>query len=119
VEERTLRDGTGVLLWPVLPSDRATLQQGYSSLSDQSRFRRFLTAVPALSDRMLDVLVDGVDGVDHVALLVLALPSTGHEELVAVGRLIRYARRPDAADVAVTVADGWQAGASRRSCSRS
>jgi RimJ/RimL family protein N-acetyltransferase len=103
-----LRDGTPVLLWPLLANDRAALAQGYLSLSSQSRYHRFLSAPPVLSDHMLDVLVGTVDGVDHVALVMLALPDTADERVIAVGRLIRYKQQPDAADVAVTVSDDWQ-----------
>jgi hypothetical protein len=57
---------------------------------------------------MLRRLVDEVDGINHVALVCMALPTRGEERLVGVGRLIRYVKDPTAADVAVTVADQWQ-----------
>lgn len=54
------------------------------------------------------MLVDGVDGVEHVALVLVALPRKGDEEVIGLGRLIRHPDRPTAADVAVTVLDEWQ-----------
>jgi RimJ/RimL family protein N-acetyltransferase len=106
--EIRLRDGTPALIWPVLPSDRKVLREGFAGLSDRTRYRRFLSAVPQLTEPMLRRLVDDVDGVDHVALILLALPVGGDETVAGVGRLVRYATDSTAADIAVTVADQWQ-----------
>jgi GNAT superfamily N-acetyltransferase len=57
---------------------------------------------------MLRHLVDDVDDIDHVALLLGALPQGDDERPVGVGRLIRYANDPTAADIAITVVDQWQ-----------
>jgi hypothetical protein len=56
---------------------------------------------------MLKHLVDEVDGIDHVALILMA--EVG-DDLVPAGiaRCVRYADQPEAADVAVTVKDDWQ-----------
>ena len=67
-----LDDGTRGIVWPVLPTDRAGLAEGYRHLDVESRYRRFLTSAPRLSEAMLDHLVDEVDGVDHVALVLIA-----------------------------------------------
>jgi GNAT superfamily N-acetyltransferase len=64
--------------------------------------------VRELTDLMLERLVGDVDGVDHVALVCVALPEGGEERPVGVGRLIRYQNDPTAADIAVTVLDDWQ-----------
>ena len=84
------------------------LREAYEHLSPESRRRRFLGTVPHLTRAMLDHLVDEVDGVDHVAL-VLVVISDDHEGVpVGLARMIRYADDPTAADVAVTVVDEWQ-----------
>ncbi len=57
---------------------------------------------------MLDHLVDEVDGVDHVALALVAVDRDGVGVPAGVARMIRYRDRPTAADVAVTVFDEWQ-----------
>lgn len=106
--EVRLRDGTPALTWSVLPEDREAIREGYERLSERSRYHRFLTGVPHLTDQLLDHLVDEVDGVDHVALVLFVLDDTHEGVPVGVARVIRYAGRPDAADVAVTVADEWQ-----------
>jgi len=57
---------------------------------------------------LLRHLVDDVDGVHHIALVLIALPPDGPEEPVGVARLVQDAADPAAADIAVTVADDWQ-----------
>lgn len=106
--EALLRDGTPALIWPLLPNDRAALRRGFAELSDRSRYRRFLSPTPELTDRLLRHLVEGVDGVNHVALICVALPEGGEERPVGVGRLIRYRNDRTVADIAVTVLDDWQ-----------
>lgn len=103
-----LRDGTPAMIWRVLPSDRATIRENYLLLSPATKFNRFLAGVRTLSDDMLRVLVDDVDGVDHVALHLVALPSDGEAQLIGVGRLVRYPDDPQAADLGITIFDEWQ-----------
>lgn len=105
-EQVTLRDGTQAWIRPIVPSDRELHAANYERLSDDSKFSRFLTTVPHLTEKQLDRLVDDVDGVDHIAYYLFvdddsALP-------VAIGRIVRDPDHPDAADIAVTVHDGWQ-----------
>lgn len=106
-EEVALRDGTSGWVWPLLPTDRAALVREFEELSPESRRRRFLQPVLHLSDAMLTHLVDEVDGVDHVALVLMAEDG---DDLVPTGvaRCVRYPHQPEAADVAVTVKDEWQ-----------
>lgn len=108
VETVRLRDGTEALIWPLLPTDRDALSEQYEHLSEDSRFHRFLGAVPHLTEELLAHLVDDVDGVDHVAFVLFALPEDGPEVPAGIARIVRYPDRPTAADVAVTVADAWQ-----------
>jgi RimJ/RimL family protein N-acetyltransferase len=102
--EVVLRDGTHAYVWPVLPTDRAGLAEGYRRLDAESRYQRFLSSVPELSRKMLDHLVDGVDGVNHVALVMIAFDEEWHSEAAGVARMIRYRADPTTADVGVTVA---------------
>ena len=107
IVESKLPDGTPVLIWPLLPSDREALRDAYEHLSEESRNHRFLASVPHLTETMLDHLVDEVDGVDHVALALVAVGNDHVGVPTGVARMIRYAHDPKAADVAVTVADEW------------
>lgn len=104
----TLQDGTPALIWPLLPTDRSALQEAFDELSTTSRRQRFLGSLRQLSEPMLDLLVDSVDGVGHLALVLTAVPADGSTRPVGVGRLIQYTTQPSAADIAVTVVDDWR-----------
>lgn len=106
--ETRLRDGTRAIIWRLLPTDRDLVREGYETLSPESRYHRFLSAVPHLTESMLDHLVDEVDGVNHVAIGLFAFPD-GHTGLPAgIARIVRYPDQPHQADAAVTVLDEWQ-----------
>jgi len=106
--EVRLRDGSLGLTCALIPEDRQRLAEAYDLLSPESKFDRFLTGVPHLSDAMLDRLVDGVDGVDHVALVLVVIDDPGVGTPAGVGRLIRYPDDPTAADVAVNVGEEFR-----------
>jgi acetyltransferase len=106
--EVRLRDGSLALTWALLPGDRQQLARAYDRLSPESKYHRFLTGVPHLTESMLDRLVDGVDGVNHVARVLFLLDENGVGRPAGVGRLIRYPDDPSAADVAVTVAEEFR-----------
>lgn len=111
LREVVLRDGTRATVSPARPQDRELLRTSYLTLSPESRFHRFLAAVPRLTDAMLDQLVDDVDWIDHAAVLLAVHPEddpTWAGRKVGVARIIRYDRQPSDADVAVTVLDSWQ-----------
>jgi len=106
-EQVVLPDGTAAWVWPLLPTDRRALVAEFERLSPESVRSRFLGPVVHLSEAMLQTLVDDVDGIDHVALVLLA--EVGDDVLpVAIGRIVRYPDQPDAADLAITVKDAWQ-----------
>ena len=93
-----------MLLRALRPDDGPGLAEAYEQLSETSRYRRFFTAKPHLSEQSLAFLTD-VDHRDHEALVAVA-PGSG--QLVGVARFIRNPREPDQAEVAVTVIDSWQ-----------
>ncbi len=104
----SLRDGTAAWVGPLLHTDRDDLAREYETLSFTSKYSRFLAGVAHLSPQLLDHLVDDVDGVDHVALVLFAEDTSGDLVPAGIGRIVRYAETPDAADVAITVKDQWQ-----------
>jgi GNAT superfamily N-acetyltransferase len=106
--EFLLRDGTPALIWPLLPTDAGALREGFRRLSRESRRHRVLAAVGELDDSMIRQLVGSVDGVHHIALLLIVLPPGGEEGPVGVAHLLQDPGDPATADVAVTVADDWQ-----------
>jgi RimJ/RimL family protein N-acetyltransferase len=104
---RTLKDGTPVMIRPVLPEDREELRNGLIALSPESRYFRFLHAGTGLtpSEDLLTYLTE-VDQKDHVAIgAVIASPDLKTERGIGIARFIRLPARPDTAEAAVTVAD--------------
>src|SRR5271165_2120552 len=99
-----LRSGHRVLVRALRPDDAPGLAEAFEQLSETSRYRRFFTAKPHLSEQTLAFLTD-VDHHDHEALVAVA-PDSG--QLVGVARFIRIPGEPDLAEVAVTVTDSWQ-----------
>jgi RimJ/RimL family protein N-acetyltransferase len=107
----TLSDGSAVRLRLIDQRDRERLRRGFERLSDESRYRRFFSPTPRLSEAMLNRLIE-TDGTSRVAigaerlrpLALRWLPADG----AGVARFIRLTDRPDAAEVAVTIADEWQ-----------
>jgi RimJ/RimL family protein N-acetyltransferase len=106
--EVVLQDGTPALIWPLLPTDAETLRDVFRRLSPRSRYHRFLQVLDQLDDPMIRLLVDSVDGVHHIALLLIVLPPQGQEEPAGVAHLVQYPDDPATADIAVTVVDDWQ-----------
>ena len=106
--EFVLRDGTPAMIWPLLPTDSETLRDVFRRLSPRSRYHRFLQVLDQLDDPMIRLLVDSVDGVHHIALLLIVLPPQGEEELIGVAHLVQNPDDPATADIAVTVVDDWQ-----------
>ncbi|MCS6898542.1 MAG: GNAT family N-acetyltransferase [Myxococcales bacterium] len=107
-EHHTLPDGTEVLLRLLCPTDADALRVGFQRLSPESRYRRFLSVLPALSDEMVRYLTE-TDGECHVAIVAgIVSPDLKSEEGIAVARYIRLPDEPDVAEAAVTVIDDFQ-----------
>jgi RimJ/RimL family protein N-acetyltransferase len=100
----TLRDGSRVVLRAIEPDDKEALLDGFGRLSEESRYRRFLSPTPRLTEAQLRYLTE-VDHDRHEAVIAFA-EETG--EPVGVARYIRHPDDPAAAEPAVTVVDDWQ-----------
>ena len=105
MEERhfRLRSGHTVLIRPIRSDDAPALAAAVEQLSEQSRYRRFHSAMPRLDAPMLTYLTD-IDHHDHEALVALE-PRSG--DIVGVARFIRDTATPDTAELAVVVVDAW------------
>jgi GNAT superfamily N-acetyltransferase len=101
---RTLPDGDQVLIRPIRPGDKGGLRDGVERLRAESRYRRFLSATPRLSDAALRYLTE-VDHHDHEALLAVD-PRT--RDGLGVARYVRSAEDRSMAEAAVAVIDDWQ-----------
>ena len=107
-ERHALPDGTEVLLRLLRPGDADALRAGFQRLSPESRYRRFLSMLPALSEEMVRYLTE-IDGERHVAVVAgIVSPDLKSEEGIAVARYIRLPDEPDVAEAAVTVIDDFQ-----------
>ena len=98
-------DGTQLYVRHIKPGDKEMLASAWLQLSPRSQYRRFLAPKPYLTPADLRYLTE-IDGHDHVALLAVRLDDP--MRLVAVARYVRLKDRPEAAEVAVTVADYMQ-----------
>jgi GNAT superfamily N-acetyltransferase len=98
-------DGTQLYVRHIKPGDKEMIAKAWLELSPRSQYRRFLAPKPRLTAGDLRYLTE-VDGHDHAALVAVRL----HEphSLVAVARFVRLTDDPEAAEVAVTVADDMQ-----------
>ena len=101
-----LRDGSPVLVRPVLPEDAGRLREGLHRLSSQSRYRRFGATVSDLSEQQLRYLTE-IDHENHMAWIALE-PETAGKPAVGVARYVRLAGEPEVAEAAVVVADSYQ-----------
>lgn len=113
-----LRDGTEVLIRPLLYSDRDALEVGFEQLSSESKHLRFGSAPAHLGERDLEYLTN-LDYRNHFAWAAFAAGGTGEEaerrggsapleEGIGVARYVRSRSDPAVAEAAVTVADAYQ-----------
>ena len=95
-----LRDGGTAHIRPIRPEDRDVFVEFYDRVSDQSKYYRFFSPMPKLSDRDLDRFTT-VDHVDRVAFVL-----TLQGQIIAVGRYDLV--KPGEAEVAFLVEDHHQ-----------
>lgn len=100
VETAWLVDGVEVLIRPILPEDAARYERLFHRLSPETLYRRFMTSVPKIDQRLLQHLVM-VDYIDRLALVGII-----GDEVVGVARYDLL--RPGVAEVALVVEDQWQ-----------
>jgi GNAT superfamily N-acetyltransferase len=107
-EEHVLADGTRVTLRSIRPDDADAMRRAFGRLSWRSRYQRFLSGTPELTDEMVQYLTQ-VDGDRHVAI-VAAVDSHDlkTEEGLGVARFVRLEGEPEVAEAAVTVIDEAQ-----------
>ncbi len=106
--ETRLRDGTPAFIWPLLQNDVAGLRDAFGHLSAEARRQRFLNGLNELSEAMISQLVRSVDGVHHIALVLVAVPPDADDQPVGIARLVPDRSDPTVAHLACTVADGWR-----------
>lgn len=95
-----LRDGGTAHIRPIVPEDREVFIEFYARVSDQSKYYRFFSPMPRLSERDLARFIS-VDNVDRVAFVL-----TLQGQIIAVGRYDMI--KPGEAEVAFLVEDQHQ-----------
>lgn len=103
--ERTLKDGSTVVLRPIRPDDKHGLGLALERLSPASAYARFLAPKHRFTSTELRYLTE-VDGHDHVAVVVEPAGEPG--TVVAVGRWVRLPEEPQTAEFAIVVGDHLQ-----------
>ncbi|MEJ2077764.1 MAG: GNAT family N-acetyltransferase [Acidobacteriota bacterium] len=104
----TLRDETRVLIRCLRAEDREKILEGFDHLSSTSRYLRFLTPKPLLSDEELRFFTE-IDGLNHFGIVAVETARDGSEGPgVAVARFLRLADDPASAEPAITVVDEMQ-----------
>ena len=99
-----LKDGTEIVIRQIAPEDKRVLKGAFDRLSEESRFRRFLSPKNQLTQAELAFLTE-VDHHDHEAVVAVR---PREDEGIGVARFVRSERSPEVAEVAVTVANDWQ-----------
>jgi RimJ/RimL family protein N-acetyltransferase len=108
VERATLRDGTPIVIRLLTPEDKPLLAAGFASLSDQSRYTRFLSTKLDLDEHELRYLTE-IDQQDHFALGAIREDGDGRGAPIGLG-IARFIRLADgtSAEAAITVVDQAQ-----------
>jgi protein lysine acetyltransferase len=96
-----VRDGTPLMLRPVLPGDNERTMHGHIQFSSETLYRRFMTA--RLPTPALMAYLSEVDYVDHFVWVV-----TDGSDPMADARFVRDEADPTIAEIAFTVADAYQ-----------
>ena len=106
-EQVLLNDGTRATLRLVQPSDHDLWIDGFSRLSDQSRYNRFCAAKKRLTEKEIQYFTN-VDHENHFAILAVSHNKDGKEIGLGVARFIRSKDDPRRAEPAITVTDDAQ-----------
>ncbi len=85
-----LGDGDTAVIRPIMPADRVALAEFHRRQSDESKYRRYFSAKPTLSETELTHFTE-VDLVDRVALVM-----ERHGEFIAWASYERWPNRADA-----------------------
>jgi GNAT superfamily N-acetyltransferase len=107
VETVTLSGGETVTIRPILPGDAPRLQEGFTHLSSESIYYRFLDTARQLSDKQAHQLAN-LDYLLQMAM-VASIVEENEERLVGVARYVLVGEKePGAAETAVVVRDDFQ-----------
>jgi acetyltransferase len=100
---------TGLIvgLRPIHPEDRDALMEGFQTLSEDSRYQRFLSPMVRLTDRQAAYLTD-IDQINHFAWGIGIRDEKRAIRGIGVARYVRESNDPQTAEVAVAITDDYQ-----------
>lgn len=101
-----LNDGTPVWLRAIRPSDEARIRDGIAQMSPQSRYLRFFSAAPVMSEAVTRRLAD-VDGHDHIGWGAICADCPGEPAIGAV-HAVRHRAGGPAGEFSIAVIDEFQ-----------
>lgn len=102
-----LPDGRRVTIRPTLPQDMELQREFFRALSAEGRRCRFLARLSELPEALANRFAS-IDYLNHVALLAEVFEE-GHETMIAEARYVVEADDPETCELAIAVADDWQA----------
>ena len=106
VKKYEIKEGLTIFIRPLIKEDRKAFVKAFSKLSDKTKQLRFLTSTEALSEKEFDYLVN-VDHENHVAFCAY-YSKNGEEIGIGVARYIRSIKKPNTAEIAITIIDEFQ-----------
>lgn len=106
-ENRTLDDGSRLVLRMVRPSDKAAFREGLTRLSERTRYQRFMAPKNEFTETELEFLTE-VDGDTHLAIVAGLERSGDDPEGIGVARIVRMDDDPQTGELGIVVADAWQ-----------
>jgi RimJ/RimL family protein N-acetyltransferase len=100
-----LADGTVITLRPLDAGDKGLVVTTFEGLSPHSRYRRFFSPIPRLTESTLAWLFE----LDYEQQFAWGAVIEEHDQQVLVGiaRYVGLAKRPDAAEAAIAVIDRY------------
>ena len=99
--EGTLSHGLRVAVRPMEPSDRMDLIKGFDHLSDETKYRRFMSSKPRLSQADIRHLFD----TEELALVLVWKRSSCKDIILGLAHAIRLPGQPDTAEFCITITD--------------
>jgi len=112
-EDIRLPDGGMMRLRLVRDGDRAGILRAFEQLSTETRVQRWFYPKMRLSEDEIAAIVSPLDD-EHGAIAALEInpdsekPDADAEPVIGIARFVRSKEDPDAAEIAITLADDWQ-----------
>jgi GNAT superfamily N-acetyltransferase len=101
-----LGDGTPICIRAIRPDDKEKLAGHFDGLSSESHYRRFFGFRNISADELS--CFSEPDFLSHVALVATIDQGEGLQSIVGDGRYVVGLKRPDAAELALSVLDAYQ-----------